>query len=526
LLQNPETEAVENTILIRPIDRPLPIWVLVLSLAWPVLLQQLLNFSVILSDSFLAGHFQTLSPEEECEAIGHGFMGLGLLGGSGSSGIAGVLATQVPWEAARQITARHVASQAAQTTAHYLSWFTISYTIFVSVGSTALVARFIGSGDRRTANQVMHQSILLAAVLGVLGTVVGWYALSSLVQLLQLRGDAALQAVAYLRPLFIVLTFQIVEQAGIACLVGAGDTRTGFWILGIVALINVPLAWGFFHGFGPFPRYGFPGIALGTAISQTVGGTIVVIVLLAGRAGLRLRLGLLKPNWDLLWRLLRVSVPAAMDSMSGTLFQLAFLSLVNRLGDTASSAHGIALRWEAIGYLSGAAFGTAAMTLVGQNLGAGRPRDAARSGWVAFGLGCVTMCVMGAVFFTLAPEMFALFCPAPEQHAIIEAGVPVLRLVAFAMPPTASYIVFTFALRGAGDTRVPVIFTWIGFLGIRLPLTLVLTQDHINLGPFGIWPGWPIGLLGAWVAMFADLLIRGTFFLVRFSSGRWRSIRV
>src|SRR5262249_39115272 len=155
---------------------------------------------------------------------------------------------------------------------------------------------------------------------------------------------------------------------------------------------------------------------------------------------------------------LRVSVPAAVDSLSLSSGHLCFLGIVNRLGDTASTAHGIALGWEALAFLPGSAFGTAAMTLVGQNLGARQPRAAAHSGWVGFGMGCGVMCLMGAIFFTLAPQMFALNCPYPEQRPVVEVGVPVLRLTAFSMPALASIIVFTYALRGAGDTRVPVLF--------------------------------------------------------------------
>ncbi len=122
--------------------------------------------------------------------------------------------------------------------------------------------------------------------------------------------------------------------------------------------------------------------------------------------------------------------------------------------------------------------------------------------------------------------MFALFCPHPEQQEVIKAGVPVLRLVAFAMPPLASCIIFTYALRGAGDTRVPVLFTWIGFLAVRIPLAYLLTQPRLELGPFGSWPGFELGLFGAWLAMFADILVRGAFFLYRFAGGRWQTIRV
>jgi putative MATE family efflux protein len=317
-----------------------------------------------------------------------------------------------------------------------------------------------------------------------------------------------------------------VEYAGIACLVGAGDTRTGLWVTMGVAVINVPLAWSFCLGWGPFPALGFVGISVGTAISHTLGGLAVLLVLARGRCGLFLRPRLFWPEPALLRRILRVSIPAGMDSLSMVVGQLWFLSIINRLGDIASSAHGIALTWEALGYLSGNAFGIAAMTLVGQNLGAGQPRQASRSGWAAFGLGCGVMTFMGALFFTFARPMFRLFCPHASETPIVDAGVPVLRLVAFAMPMLASTIIFTASLRGAGDTRVPVLFTWTGFLLVRIPLAYYLALSEIDLGTIGSWHGLGIGLFGAWMAMFADLAVRGVFFLRRFAGGAWKRTRV
>jgi Na+-driven multidrug efflux pump len=230
------------------------------------------------------------------------------------------------------------------------------------------------------------------------------------------------------------------------------------------------------------------------------------------------------PNRHWIRRLLRISVPAGVDSLSVVLGQFWFLSIVNRLGDVAAGAHGIAIRWEALGYLSGAAFGTAAMTLVGQNLGAGNPRRAARSGWTAWLMGAGVMTTMGAVFYTLAPFMFQLFCPGPDQESIVLAGVPVLRLVAFAMPPLACCIVFTYALRGAGDTRVPMLITWLGFLGLRIPLAYILT-DGIHLSFIHI-AGFELGLIGAWIAMVADIVARGACFVLRFTTGAWQRVEV
>ncbi|MCI0639707.1 MAG: MATE family efflux transporter [Gemmataceae bacterium] len=499
---------------------PLPSWKLVLALALPVLVQQGLVFLVNQSDRFLAGHLQAVSPREHAVLVGNV---LGSASCAESTGATAIARLEVAWRLLEMAHDRQIGFQAAQTSANYVAWFISCYTILVSVGSTALVARFTGAGERALAMQVTHQSILLAIFFGLSATLAAMCGgLDLLVDLLQLRGETADLAIGFLTPLFVLLVFQVIELAGIACLVGAGDTRTGMYVMMGVAVVNLPLAWSFCLGLGPLPELGFVGIALGTALAHTLGGLTVLLVLARGRFGLCLVWAHFWPRWDLMRRLLRISIPAGVDSLSLVLGQFWFLSLVNRLGNVASSAHGIAIGWEALGYLSGAAFGTAAMTLVGQNLGAGRPDQAARSGWLALALSGGVMTFMGLVFFTLAPWMFLLFCPHEAQRPVIEAGVPVLRLVAFAMPPLSAAIIFTNALRGAGDTRVPVLFTWIGFFAVRIPLAYFLTFPELDLGPLGTWRGLDMGLYGAWLAMFADLLVRGCFFFFRFLRGQWK----
>lgn len=466
-----------------------PVWKQVLHLAWPVLAQQALLFCVGVYDRYLVGNNPPGDPSQ------------------------------------------HVAFQAAQTNAQYLAWFISSYTVIVSVGSTALVARFTGAREHESANTAMHQSILLAIILGTAGSVAGLLCVGPIIHhLLGLEGAAGGFAIDFLRPLLGMLVFQVLEAAGVACLVGAGDTRTGPLVSTLVALINFPLAWGLMHGVGPIPKMGFIGVAIGTSFSHMIGSIVVLAVLARGRYGLKFRFSDLVPSWSWMYRLLRVSVPAAIDSLSVVFGQFWFLSLVNQIGDESTrnfaiAAHGHAIQWEALGYMSGYAFGIAAMSLVGRNLGAGRPDRAAKCGWTALALGGGWMCIMGAFFFTLAPEMFRLFSPGDYQRPVIELGVPVLRLVAFAMPALACTNIFTASLRGAGDTRVPVLFTWTGFLAVRIPLAYLLTRDQLSVASVTL-PSWNMGLFGAWLAMFADLYLRGGLFLIRFARGKWKATRV
>ncbi len=505
-----------------------PTWKIVVLLALPVLLQQFLVLVVMMSDSFLAGNYQAVTPKDQAKALGQRILATTRLGvGTAGGDVLGtVVSAEASWHYAESIVSEQAAFLAAQTTASYLTWFLSSYTILVTVGSTALVARSKGGLDMPAAVHFTNQSILLAVVFGLVASIVGLLLIDDVIWLLQLRGASAQFAVAYMRPQLMLLVFQVIELGGIACLVGAGDTRTGMWVGILVAVVNVPLSWGLCLGLGPLPQMGIVGISMGTAISHLIGGVVVLAVLISGRFGLFLQWKLLIPNFAMILRLLRISVPAGIDSISVNLGQFWFLSIVIQLGVVAGCAHGFAIRWEALAFLSGNAFGIAAMTLVGQNLGAKQPEQAAKSGWIAFAIGGTWMTFMGALFFTFAWPMFYLFCPYPYQQPIVEAGVPVLRLVAFAMPWLASSIILTNALRGAGDTAIPVLFTWAGFLLVRIPLAYWFTMQEISLGPLGVVEGWDLGLFGAWLAMFADLVIRGILFLARFASGAWKRIKV
>jgi putative MATE family efflux protein len=460
------------------------IWRQVLALALPALAQQYLYLLVRLSDQYLAGHFQ------------------------------------LPDESERPVYL------SALTTAGYLYWTASSYTLLVSVGATALVARFVGAREPAQANRAMGQAMLLALLFGTAGSALALLGLPFLVHGLQLTGEAAHYCTSFLIPVSILLVFQITESVCIACLAGAGDTRTGLKILGLVAVLNIPLAWLLCFGIGPWNGLGFVGIAWGTGLSHVVGCVVLLLVLVRGKSGLRLHGHDLLPDWAMSKRLLRVSIPAGIDSLSVVACQLWFLSLVNRLGDAAAAAHGIALQWEALGYLAGGAFGTAAMALIGQNLGARDPARASRCVVVSVAIGASVMVLMGVCFFLFAAPMFQLFCPEPAHGPVIEEGVPVLRLVAFAMLPLASQIILTSALRGAGDTRIPVLINWFGFLGIRIPLAYVLTMPRLDLGSLGTFAGWDLGLFGAWVAMCTDLWVRGIFFAIRFASGSWKKVEV
>ena len=412
----------------------------------------------------------------------------------------------------RYLTEEHLA---AITVSSYLIWFLGSLLTVVSVGATALVARLTGANNPRQANRITRQAVTLGLLLGLLICAVGEVVAPSLIQALSLEGRAAVDATNFLRVVLLTMPLGAVMAAGIACLHGVGDTRTGMWVMVLVNAVNVGLAWPLVCGFGPLPAWGFPGIIAGAAVSEAVGGVAIAVILARGRSSLQLTWAGLRLDLADCRRLLRISLPASGESLTTIFCQLWFLGLINRLGPTATAAHGVAIRCEALAFLTATAFSIAARTLVGQYLGAGRPDLAARAGRVAWMYGVGALVGVGVLLYLAAPAMLDLFLGG-RQPAVVLEGAPVLRIVAFALPFLATMNILTGALQGAGDTRWPWIIVLVGYCGLRIPLTYALTD-----------PNWfALGLRGAWLAMFADLALRGVLVAARWLHGGWKHAQV
>lgn len=434
-------------------------------LVWPVLVEQILYMLVGFSDTLLAGwHFQQ------------------------------------PHLAAINVLV-------------YLLWMLQNLFAVVSIGATALVARAIGADRRDEASRAVGQAFLLGVALATLAAAVGWACAPAAVSAMQLQGESAALATRYLRTVLPVLPALMASVVGMACLRGAGDTGSSMRTMAVINAVNAALSWSLALGWFGAPKLGWDALGVGNAAGYLAGGLYVAWQLGRGRAGLRLSAGLLRPHRAMLTRLLRIGLPGGLDAMVIVLCQLWFVSIINQLGDVAAAAHGVAIRIEAFGYLPGYAFQIAAATLAGQHLGAGQPRAAARSVWTACAAGGAIMVAAGACLWLFADPLTSWFL-SPDQAQIQGQAAPLLRIVSFGMAPLALNIILTGALRGAGDTRWPLVFTLVGYLGVRIPLTYAWAY-------FGDY-----GVPGAWYAMLADLTVRCVLVTWRFTHGGWQRVRV
>ncbi|MDQ3329279.1 MAG: MATE family efflux transporter [Planctomycetota bacterium] len=410
--------------------------------------------------------------------------------------------------------------------AGYVSWLATLMFGLVGIGTTAIVARSWGAGKRSQANRVANQSLMLAAGLGVVFLCMMLPAAPAFASLLDMHGIAGEITTRYLRIDAFGLVFTSVTFAGAAALRGTGGMRTPMLVLGLVNVLNIVCSLAFVYGIGPWPKVGLnraliaplgvDGIVLGTVVARTAGGLMMLYAISQGAGGLRLRPKQLRPKLRVARRILSIGVPAAADGMVMWVGHFLFLMVISRLatgdaGEAIFAAHVIGIRVEAITYLPAVAWGAAAATLVGQSLGAGLTARAKDVGHEAVRQCLVVGVVMTAVLFFGAKHIYGAM---HSDAAVGVVGVPALRLLACFQIPVVLSIVYVFALRGAGDTRWPLLMTCIGVLGVRVPLSYFCGI---------ILDG---GLVGAWIGMCGDLLLRSILAAARFASGRWANIRV
>jgi len=392
-------------------------------------------------------------------------------------------------------------------------WIFLSGTFFgaVGTGSTALIARFIGAREPDQANQVLRQSVLLGILIGIVASILGVCLAELAVTLLGARGEVVELSSTYLRIVSVALVVAPLMYLGNASLRGAGDTQTPLRIMMVVNAVNIVVAVTAINGLFGVPKMGVAGSALGAATAQVVGGVLVTAVLLKGRGPIRLQLDGLRPDWDVLRRILRVGLPTGVENLMFRIGNMAYVTVLASLGVEAYAANQVAINAWSLSFMPGFGFAVAATTLVGQALGAKQPKAAEQGGYTAYWMGAALMAAMGLMFVLFPAQIMGFFTDDAE---VIALGTMPLRVMGLVQPFLAGAMIFAGGLRGAGDTRFPMVITGGAIWLIRLPLAYVL----------GVMLGW--GLVGAWTAMSLDMIVRGTLNFWRFRSGRWKTIAV
>ncbi len=409
------------------------------------------------------------------------------------------------------------AAVGATSTVGWLIGSTISAT---SVGFLSFIARACGANDREGARRSVSQAVLATLVLGVIFTILP-LALSGLVPV-WMQVDPSIQNIAS-QYFFILYMPMLPRTASIifgTVLRAAGDTKTPMKAGIAVNIINVVLNFLLIYptrtlsliGFEftmPGAGMGVIGAAVASAIAFTIGGILITIAMwkhpLVSPRGQKLR-----PDPTILKPCMKVAFPNMLQRFGTSLGYVAFASMINSLGDVSTAAHTIANTVESLFYIPGYGMQTAAATLAGNAYGA---RDRQRMKDLAsmfIPIEILLMIFSGGMLFIFAEPLMGLFS---KSAAVIGLGTTVLRMVAVSEPFYGFSIIIEGMMQGVGRTKAPFVYNIIGMWAVRILGTFLCTQ----LLSFG--------LVSAWACMIAHNLLIFVLFMISYVRGSWNPLR-
>jgi len=417
---------------------------------------------------------------------------------------------------------------AAITVASSLMFALMSAAMAVSVGTTALVARFIGERNDDEAVLATTQSLMLGLVLSVLVGVPIYFLRFPLLRVMGLDDTALHLAARYLGISILGMPSLVLMLILNGAFRGLGDTVRPLWVSLAANGIHIGFNYLLIFGALGFPRMGLPGGAVALVLSQTVATALYMIFLrvtpIAAAAHGPWRL-------DVVWakRISRIGLPASAQQLIRVGSMLSFQSLLAHsavdggAASAAVAALGVGLRSESIAFMPGFGYSIAASAFVGQNLGARKVERANAGAWAATWQAVFVMSLMGILFATFADPFSRLFlkhvagetaAQAWQVEETIRLIAAYLHIVAWAEPFLALGMVLTGALQGAGETASPTVLTIVTMVLLRVPLA-ALALYGLHLGPVGAW--WVISL---------STVVQGALTVVIFRRGDWRRVEV
>jgi len=380
---------------------------------------------------------------------------------------------------------------------------TFVLSIGISTGTVAMVSRFIGAQEHDAAEHVTMQSLILGIFCSVGLAMIGYPLAEPILRLLGAKGNVIPLGMSYFRIMLLGAFTMFIGYTLSSALRGAGDAITPMIIFAISTALNIILDPLLIFGLWIFPRLEVAGSALATVIARGVGLVIFLWGFCTGRFALRLKLSDVKIDFDIIKRIISIgafgSIQAILRNVSGLILMriVAFYDKM-QVPETSSAtaempavtAYTIGMRLRMIVMMPGFGVANAVAPLVGQNLGAGKPKRAEKSAWMGVTFGAGIMAFIGIGYIILANLIMRAFTQNPE---VIHIGVLYIRIQAITYGFIGLSIVLGRSFSGAGDTLPPMIFTGISLLGFCIPLIVIMANWF---GLIRIWIGIASGFIG------------------------------
>ena len=383
----------------------------------------------------------------------------------------------------------------------------------LNVGGTAMISRYYGAKQNHRIENVLKHVMLfsmlaLAIPLSILGLVFTDY----IMVFIGAQADTLQAGRIYFKIIMVGFIFQSLNMSISAALRGIGETKIPMRVNLICNFLNVIGNAILIYGLFGFPRLGVTGAGISTALSNLIASLFLFRHIIKGERGIKLNINKrFKYDKNIMYNLIKIGVPASLEQMTLRIGVILFIKIVASLGTVIYAAHQIALSILSLSFQPGQAFGIAAATLVGKELGANNNKKAEEYAKATRKMGSMISTFMAVIFFFFGAQIVSLYSKDPM---IIRNSSAALKIIALVQPFQSSQLILAGALRGAGDTFWPLVSTFFGIVLIRVVIAYVL----VNIYGYG--------LIGAWIAIFIDQFIRWMFIYIRFKTDKWKYIKI
>lgn len=377
----------------------------------------------------------------------------------------------------------------------------VGFFVGLASGASVIIAQLFGARRAQDVSRAVHTTIALALSSGALLTAVGLLCAGGILELMGTPQEVMAYALPYLNIYFLGMIPQLVYNIGSGVLRAVGDSRRPMLFLICAALTNIVLDILLVLGL----NLGVRGAAIATVLSQVVSAVLILVSLCHAQPVYRLHFRRIRFHGDMLARIVRIGLPAGLQSVMYSLSNMIIQASVNGFGTDVMAA------WTAYGKIDGlywmmvSAFGVSITTFAGQNFGARRYDRMRRSVRVCLGMAAGVTVFMTALILAVGRPMLGMF--TDDAH-VVEMGMSIIRLI---VPTWITYLcieILSGAMRGAGDSLMPTLMTLTGVCLMRVFWVTVVVPRMHQLPVLML--SYPI----TWV-------ITSCMFIVYYLRGRW-----
>ena len=347
----------------------------------------------------------------------------------------------------------------------------VGFFVGLSSGATVVIAQFYGARDQKNINQALHTAIAFSIAGSIVITILGLLFSPFFLQLMQTPQNLMADSTLYLRVYFAGIFFVFIYNIGSGILRATGDSRRPLYFLIVCCFLNIILDVVFVVGL----HMAVAGVALGTLISQGVSAVLVLIALFRSRDIFRLRMKELHFHRASLQSLLRIGIPAGLQSVMYNISNVIIQACLNTFGTDTVAAWTAFGKMDAFYWMVCSAFGIAITTFIGQNYGAGKYNRMRKSVRICFAMAMGSSIAISAVLLIFGSYIFQIFT---GDAIVVEIGMEMVRFMA----PFYSIYVFieilSGALRGTGNVLIPMLMTCGGVCLLRLFWIIVMLPIH------------------------------------------------